>query len=111
MTNLPLKDRFRDLRINNNAIPTLSAKNLSKGITRKDILRIEGSGIEVVSGGIIDDALYDRVSPVEHRPAMIFTSVPSFGTREVQWIVRGSGTAKIMFQSLKATDRSRTVQL
>ncbi|HUU45544.1 MAG TPA: M14 family metallopeptidase [Acidobacteriota bacterium] len=103
--------RIRARVFNNNAIPTLSAKNLSKGMTRKDILRIEGSGIEVVSGGVVDDALYDRISPVEHRPWMIFTSVPSFGKREVQWIVRGSGAAKITFESLKATNRSRTIQL
>jgi hypothetical protein len=103
--------RIRVRVSNENAIPTLSRKALQRNFTRKDILRIEGGGIEIVSGGIVDDLHFDRVSPIDHRPWMIFTSVPSFGKRDIQWLVRGRGAATISFESVKATDRSLTVQL
>jgi len=96
---------------NENAIPTLSHVALRKGITRKDIISIEGSGVEIVSGGIVQDAHFDRVQYTEHRPHMIFTSVPSFGNTDVQWIVRGSGKVTVKFDSIKATNRSLSIDL
>ncbi|MFQ6091625.1 MAG: hypothetical protein ACE5OR_02905 [bacterium] len=103
--------RIRVRASNANAIPTLSSKALSKNLTRRDILKIEGSGFEVVSGGIIEDIHLDRVNPVEYKPWMIFTTIPSFGKREVQWIVKGQGKATITIDSVKAKDRSLTIDL
>ena len=84
---------------------------MGKNLVRKDLLTIEGSGIEVVSGGIISDLVYDRVEPVAYRPAMIFTSVPSFGKRDVQWIVEGSGKVTVTYDALKAKDQKLTIEL
>jgi hypothetical protein len=42
---------------------------------------------------------------------MIFTSVPSFGKRDVQFIVKGRGKATITFDSLKARNKSLTMKL
>jgi hypothetical protein len=103
--------RIRVRAANRQAIPTISAKALRHKLTRKDILKIEGGGVDVVSGAIVDDVHYDRISPVEHRPHMIFTHVPSFGKRDVQWIVKGSGQVKITFDSVKAKDQVVNVSL
>jgi hypothetical protein len=103
--------RIRVRAANPNAIPTLSQKALRNNLTRKDIFRIEGNGFEVVSGGIVNDIYLDRVKPVEYRPWMVFTSVPSFGKRDVQWIVKGKGKAKITFDSVKAKNSSLIVEL
>ncbi|MCH8992639.1 MAG: hypothetical protein IIA44_12960 [Acidobacteria bacterium] len=103
--------RIRVRASNENAIPSLSNKALKSKLTRKDILSIAGSGIEVVSGGIIEDLHFERIRPVEHRPATIYTSIPSFGKRDVQWIVRGQGSVTITYDSKKAQNRSRTFQL
>jgi len=103
--------RIRIRAGNNNALPTLSGKALQKSLAREDILTIEGRGIEILSGGIIDDIHMDRATTVEHRPHMIFTSVPSFGKREVQWIVRGRGKAMVTFDSVKAKDRTVAIDL
>jgi hypothetical protein len=103
--------RVRVRASNPNAIPSLSHKALSKKIYRKDILKIEGSGFEVVSGGVVQDLVFDRVEHVEHRPRMIFTSVPSFGSRVVQWIVKGNGKATITYEAIKAKNMSLTVDL
>ena len=103
--------RIRVRAGNEKAIPTLSSKALQKSLTRKDILKIEGKGIEVVSGGIIEDIHLDRIDPVEHRPWMIFTHVPSFGKREVQWIVKGGGRVTVTFDSIKAKNQTLTIDI
>ncbi len=101
--------RVRVRASNPNAIPSLSHNAIRRNIYRKDILRIEG--VEVVSGGIINDRFLNRVDAVEHRPHMIFTSIPSFGKREVQWIVKGKGKAKVTYEAVKAADRELTIDL
>ena len=103
--------RIRVRVTNKNAIPTISAKALRHKIVREDILRIEGKGIEVVSGAIVEDPYLDRVVPVEHRPEMIFTHVPSFGSRDVQWVVKGAGAVKVIFDSRKAANRELNVKI
>jgi len=103
--------RIRVRAANPNAMPSLSSKAVSKDIVRKDILKITGSGIEVVSGGIVMDLQFDLVRPVEYRPWMIFTSVPSFGKTDVQWIVKGKGKATITYDAVKAKNSTLTVDL
>jgi len=108
-----LADNLHRIRVrasNRKAIPTLSAQAMRRDLVRQDILRLEGEGLKVVSGGIVSDALFDKVDFVEHRPWMIFTSVPSFGDRMVQWIVEGKGAATITYDAIKATNRSLTVK-
>ena len=103
--------RVRVRADNSSAMPTLSAKAMRSDILRPDIFKIEGSGIEVVSGGIIDDILYDRVSFVEHRPWIILTNVPSFGKRDIQWIVKGTGNATVSYDAMKAANQTLTIKL
>jgi hypothetical protein len=101
--------RIRVRLTNSSAIGTLTYRSIAKSLTRKDIVTIGGSGLEVLSGGIVRDIHFDRVDYVEHRPNMIFTVVPGFGKVDIQWIVKGNGKAKINFNSLKATDRELIV--
>jgi len=103
--------RVRIRATNNKALPTLATRALANDIGRRDIFRIKGAGLSIVSGGIVDNAHLDNVRHVEHRPQLIFTSIPSFGHRDVQWIVKGRGTAEISFDSLKARNQTITVTL
>lgn len=103
--------RIRVRASNAGAIPSLSSRACNRNIVRKDMLRIEGKGIEVTSGGVVDDPHLDRVRFVDHRPWMIFTSVPSFGDRVVQWIVKGHGEAKVIYDSKKAKNSYIKVKL
>jgi len=103
--------RVRVRASNRNAIPSLSQNAVRRNICRQDMLRIAGKGLDIVSGGIIEDRFLDRVRWVEHRPNVIFTSIPSFGAREVQWIVRGPGTVVITYEALKAKNQSLEVKL
>jgi len=103
--------RIRIRLANNHALPTLSDQVLRHNLLRRDIVKLEGKNLKVVSGGIVEDLQLDKVTPVEHRPHMIFTSVPSFSKRDVQFIVKGSGKATITFDSLKARNKTLTVKL
>ena len=58
-----------------------------------------------------EDLQLDKVIPAEHRPWMIFTSVPSFSKRDIQFVVKGHGQATITFDSLKARNKKVTVKL
>ena len=110
----PLGGDLHRVRIragNARAIPTISAKALQKDLVRKDMFRIEGKGIEVISGGIIEDLHLNRIEATEHRPSILFSHVPSFGKREVQWIVRGKGKATVAFDSVKARNKTLTIDL
>jgi hypothetical protein len=103
--------RIRVRLSNNKAIPTLTDQALRHKLVRQDIVRFEGRGLTVVSGGIVDDLQLDQFTPVEHRPQLIFTSVPSFGKTDIQWVVKGRGQAKVIFDSLKARNRELAVGL
>ena len=101
--------RIRVRAVNHTAIPTLSDNALRRKIYRPDMLTISGNNLEVISGGIVNDLHFDNVSFNEHQPEIIYTSVPSFGTREIQWIVKGSGKATVAYDAVKATNRSLMV--
>jgi hypothetical protein len=103
--------RIRIRLANNHALPTLSDQALRHNLFRQDIVKLEGKNLKVVSGGIVEDLQLDKVTPVEHRPHMIFTSVPSFSKRDVQFIVKGRGQATITFDSVKARNKKVTVKL
>ena len=103
--------RIRIRASNAGAIPTISGRSVRYNIVRKDILSVGGGGIEVVSGGIVEDLELDNVRYIEHHPSMIFTSVPSFGKRDLQWIVKGKGKVEVRFDSMKAANRTLTVEL
>jgi hypothetical protein len=109
-----LGDNLHRIRVrasNAGAIPTLSRRAIQNDIVREDILSIEGKGLEVVSGGIVRDLQLGNVDYVEHRPWRIFTSVPSFGRRDVQWIVRGKGKVTVSFDAKKARNKSLSLEL
>lgn len=53
----------------------------------------------------------DVVRYAEHRPERLLTNVPSFGSREVQWIVRGKGTATVRYEAVKAADRELKISV
>ncbi len=103
--------RIRIRAANRHALPTMSGMAQRHSLGRQDIFRIQGKGLTVLSGGIIDDLYLDRVAYVDHRPEMIFSTVPSFGYREVQWIVKGRGRVTVTFDSQKARNQKLTLKL
>ena len=110
----PLGDglfRVRARAANAAAIPTLTAHARNREIYRRDQFTIAGKGIEVLSGGILDDPHFDKVTPVEHRPWRIPAHVNGFGKQEVQWIVAGKGKVTVAYEGVKCGRREVTAEL
>jgi len=103
--------RVRARAANAGAIPTLSSKARSKSILPLDVFRIAGDDIEVLSGGVLLDRWHDTIAPVERRPERIPTWVEGYGTREVQWFVRGGGDVTVSYEGAKCGARTASVIL
>ncbi len=97
---------------NENVIPTRTARAAMQEIGAPDLLRLEGDAVEVLAGGI----RHDRYRPAdielqEHDPARLVRDA-GLGSREklrVRWIVRGRGSALIVYEGEKAMDAERIV--
>ena len=103
--------RVRARASNAGAIPTLSARARGRRILPLDEFRIEGDGIEVLSGGVLTDRWHGSVTPVDARPRRVPTWIDGFGSREVQWFVRGKGDVTIEYAGAKCGSRSTTAVL
>ncbi len=103
--------RVRARAGNANALPTLSARALAKQIYRRDMFTIEGDQIEVLAGGELIDSHFDKVEQIEYHPQRIYTHVPAFGKREVQWIVAGKGKFAVVYEGFKCGRAEAEAQL
>ena len=74
---------------NSKIIPTRLALAASKGIGLPDLLTL--SGADVVLSGTVSDRFDLTISPVEHRPSMIYVErgIPGEQVRTFRFLVRG----------------------
>lgn len=93
--------RVRARATNTGALPTLSSRARGKKLVRQDLFTLEGSNLAVISGGVLTDEYFDQVQPVEKRPWRVPTFVPAFGTRQVQWLVRGKGEMTVSYDGVR----------
>lgn len=99
-----------DVRVvNKNAIPTMSYHAVQRKLYPKDILKV--SGATVVAGGEITDKFNNKVSYKKHRPEVQFTQVPGYAVSEFRFLVEGSGSINLTYESVKAGKRNLKVNL
>jgi hypothetical protein len=91
--------------VNEHAIPSLTYQSIKNKSHRKDILRVSGSSISVVSGGELVDAHMNQAVYKEHKPEVQFIHIPGFGKLEYQFLISGKGTVQVDYSSLKAKDQ------
>lgn len=103
--------RVRTRLHNSKALPTMSRLSQNRKLYPKDFLKATGSGVQVVAGGLLNDAFRDNVTYKEHRPELQFTVVPGFGKVEHQFLVSGTGELNIEYTSRWAGTRTQTVKL
>ena len=94
---------------NAKGIPSMSSKAVTSKLYTQDLLKITGA--KVVASGRITDLRTNKISYQEHKPEIIYTSVPSYGYSEYQFLVEGKGEIKINYSSRKAGNQSKTVKL
>jgi hypothetical protein len=99
-----------DVRLKNrNAIPSISYHAVKKQIHPKDILKVNGA--KVVAGGEISDIFNDKVKYKTSKPEVQFLQVPGYGIVEYRFLVEGSGTIDLSYESVKAGKRNLRVTL
>jgi hypothetical protein len=88
--------------INDRVIPTRSAQSVRNNIGRPDFAVIEGSGLQVVTGGRIADKYRGIIERQEKDPARLRVDrLEGKSAERLQWLVKGIGSAKITYDSEK----------
>jgi hypothetical protein len=103
--------RVRTSLTNAKAMPTMSFQAQKNKLYPKDSLTLGGRGIRVVAGGEISDIYLHKVAFKEFRPELQFLVVPGFGKVEHEFLVAGSGSLTLTYQSRHAGKLSRTITL
>ena len=103
--------RVRIRLANDKAMPSMSYHSVRKKAYPKDILKLSGEGIKVISGGQLTDNYRDKVNYKEYKPEVQFCQVPGFGKVEYQFLVSGKGNLVIEYESRKAGKIKKQVKL
>lgn len=94
---------------NDKGLPSMSSKAMTTKIYTPDMLKV--SGAKVIAAGRITDLRTNKVSYQEHKPETIYTSVPSYGFSEYQFLIEGKGDIIVSFHSRKAGNLQKTIKL
>jgi len=97
--------------LNDGMIPTRTQRAADKKIGSPD--RAIVSGVDVVSGGVVDVATNRVAAPETRRPAELRlpTGIDGTGAIRLRWLVRGAGTATITYRAEKGGAATATVDL
>ena len=84
----------------------MTYQSIKNNLYPKDILKIRGEGLKVISGGILTDPYSNLVVFKESKPEVQFCQVPGLGKIEYRFIISGKGKLNIEYSSPKAGKRS-----
>ncbi len=96
---------------NSKAIPSMSHHAQNNKIYPKDMLTVSGKNSNVVAGGVLNNSFNNEVKYKEYRPELQFLAVPGFGKIEYQFLVSGSGSITVNYNSRHAGKLRKTVKL
>jgi hypothetical protein len=98
---------------NTKAIPTRIEAAELNNVGLPDYFRISGNNLTVQVAGFPAGSQWEEIRPLDRATAEIpiESGVPGIGTTAVTWIVSGSGTVTIEYQSTKGGTHRTTVEL
>ncbi len=98
---------------NRRVIPTISTLASNKRVVRPDIVSVEGKNIKVVSAGIVFDKWLSDVSIIKNRPERVLLKdgIAGNSTRTIQFIISGSGRARVRLDCIKGGRDEKTIYL
>ncbi len=97
--------------VNSKIIPTMCYYAIKKNLYPKDILKINGKNIKVVSGGILENSYTNKVNYKEYKPEVQFLTIPGNDKVEFQFLISGNGNVKFDYNSQKAGSVIKTYNL
>jgi len=100
-------------------VPTILTKAARNNVVRPDVLSLEGKGVEVVSVGVIDNKEIYKVKPSvlslidqkDLKRILVRNGQPGRTTRTFLYIVKGSGSATVTYDSVKGGKASKTLNI
>jgi hypothetical protein len=99
---------------NERLIPTVTARARENRVVRPDILSVEGN-VEIITAGWVDDVHRpgptERIDQAELDRILIRSGAPGRTTRVIEYLVRGSGSLTVEYDSQKGGTVSTTVRL
>ena len=96
--------------INERATPTMLAVAKKNRVHRPDLATVEGA--EVVASGVVENEWLEKIDLQEHRPERLEVSgVDGFSTRQLYFLLEGSGEATVTYDSLKGGTVTTTIGL
>lgn len=98
--------------VNARVIPTRTSQAQKDRVGRPDFALISGAGIEVLSGGKVTDKYRGVVEPQEKDPMRLKISrLNGMSEERLQWVVRGKGKAKVVYDSQKGGRIEKEIKL
>lgn len=96
---------------NSKAMPSMTYLSVKNNLYPKDILKISGDGIKVISGGQLTNPYNNLVVYKESKPEIQFCQVPGLGKIEYRFIISGKGKVSVEYESRKAGKKTSRIDL
>ena len=100
---------------NPKVIPTITARAAENNVVRPDLITFSGRDIEVISAGWVESKFRPGATELidQHDPARIIvrSGFPGRTTRTIEYLVRGSGSATVEYESVKGGSAAVSVRL
>lgn len=103
-----------DISVKNTRVtPSISAVAREKKLFRADRIKVEGKDVKLLASGRLTDRFRGITRKVKTREDFIWieSGVPGFGKVDYRLLVKGKGSIKIIYDSLKGGYLSKTVTL
>ncbi len=103
-----------DISVKNTRVtPSISAVAREKKLHRADRIKVEGKDVKLLASGRLTDRFRGITRKVKTREDFIWieSGVPGFGKVDYRLLVKGKGSIKIIYDSLKGGYLSKTVTL
>jgi hypothetical protein len=103
-----------DISVKNTRVtPSISAVAHEKKLHRPDRIKVEGKNVKLLASGRLTDRFRGITQKVKTREDLIWieSGVPGFGKVDYRLLVKGKGSIKIIYDSLKGGYLTKTVTL
>ena len=103
-----------DITVKNTRVtPTISAQAIQKKLHRTDRLKVEGKNIKLLAAGRLTDNFRGITQKVKICENFIWIErgVPSFGSINYRFLVKGKGSIRLIYDSLKGGYYTKTTTL
>ena len=93
------------------AMPSMSAQAMKTKLYPMDILKASGKNIKIIAGGRIINLYTNDVEYKEYKPEIQFLSLPGFGKTEYEFLVSGTGSLEIQYESRHAGKLRKSIEI